>query len=40
MDEEDWDANFIAQLVDGDEGVDGDEAGAKSLCVSMIGLAT
>ena len=26
MDGEDWDANFIAQLVDCDEGVDDDEA--------------
>ena len=42
MDEEDWDANFIAQFVDGD-GVHGDEAGdrmlMKSMCVGMIGLA-
>ena len=34
MDGEDWDANFIAQLVDGDEGVDGDEAGDDDMDVN------
>ena len=33
MDGDEWDANFIVQLVDGDEGVDGDEAGDDDMDV-------